>query len=766
MSSQAPESHHPPDTAASETVSPLERVRRAAREIVAGTMNAIWMLAYMLTLGLIAFGPLGDAAVDSGVRAAFAAAIFGNLTAAILGSALMPNEVPRASTVLVFASFVTRLAADPSLQSLPARGVPEIVFLAAACLLLSGVLQIVFGVLRLGSVVRYVPYPVVAGFMTGLAVSLALYELPELLGLHQGVAGPHMALDQGAHSGLPGWPLVVGAATIVIVLAVSLRWSKAPSRLIGIVGGTAIAMLIVGLVPDARTGPTLPPLSGTLPWPDALLPLLRAGGLELLLQHGYEVAFSAAVLAVVGALDSLLTAVGEEEGPLDAGHQPNRLIVTLGFGNIASALFGGVPVAYSSAQAMASRRRGGRRTITTLTTSAVLLLLLLYGGPLLATIPLAVFAGVNITIAIGLFDRWVRDMLQRALRHLHDRELQRNLLVVAFVAAVTVIFGPVPAVLVGLVLSMGLFIAVMNRSLVRSTTTGVTRASRRVYPPEQSRLLRNHGGRTAILELDGAIFFGTAERLAEEADAVPDGTRFLVLDLHRVTMLDASGALTIERLERRLHERGIGLLLAHINATSRLGAALTGAGLFTERHHTHWFDDVDRALEWAERALLTELLPRDLRAEIPLSDFALARGLPDADLAFIKPYLDRQHYPARAVLFREGDAGDRLYLLARGAISIAVEQMAPGHANTRRIVTLAPGVIFGESAALEGSPRAVTAMVEEEAVVYSLSRKSLEAIRRANLDLYARLLQNLLHHVSAQLRTTVGVVRESGDRLD
>jgi MFS superfamily sulfate permease-like transporter len=159
-------------------------VAERLRDVTGGVTATLVLITQMLTLGLIAYGALGPSAVEAGVRAAFAAAIYGLVSAIVLGGALLPNEIPRASTVLVFAAFVTRLAGDPVLSKLPGNGVAEILFLSALCLLLAGFLQIAFGVLRLGSIARFVPYPVVAGLMTGLAISLFLYELPHILGVH------------------------------------------------------------------------------------------------------------------------------------------------------------------------------------------------------------------------------------------------------------------------------------------------------------------------------------------------------------------------------------------------------------------------------------------------------------------------------------------------------------------------------------------------------------------------------------------------------
>jgi glutaminase len=305
----------------------------------------------------------------------------------------------------------------------------------------------------------------------------------------------------------------------------------------------------------------------------------------------------------------------------------------------------------------------------------------------------------------------------------------------------------------------------MNVSLVRSVATGETRVSRRVYPPEQAERLRADGHRIKLIEVDGAIFFGTADRLGARAAHEAEGARFLILDLRRVTMIDASGALMLERLSRRLRQSGGQMLLAHISATHPLGRALIGAGVFTERHHPDWFTDTDRALEWAERQLLTDANAEVTQRAIQIGDFALMTGLSGSELEFMKPYLDRQLFPARAPLFREGEHGDRVYLLARGAVSVVAADPAAGGQH-RRMVTLAPGVMFGESAIVEGSTRFATAIAEEESVTYSLSRANLEAIRKANPDLYQRLLLNMLAHLSELLRMAAGVVRETSDAVD
>jgi CRP-like cAMP-binding protein len=421
-----------------------------------------------------------------------------------------------------------------------------------------------------------------------------------------------------------------------------------------------------------------------------------------------------------------------------------------------------VPVAYSSHEALSQHKGAPRAWVASITTTLALVVMLLFAGPVLHLIPIAALSGVMLVLAVGFIDRWASSTFARLRRGHYDSELIVNILLVVVVAGVTLAFGLIAAVITGLVLSMGLFVAVMNRSLIRSVRTGVNAASRRVYPPDQAAFLRVEGHRIKIIEVDGAIFFGTSDRLAFETMRASDGATFLILDLRRVTMIDASGALMLDRVTRRLREHGTRLLVAHINATGKLGRSVHGAGVFTGRNLPDWFADTDEALEWAEMQLLKEARFPATERELSIGEFALMEGLSADELAFMKPYLDRQLFPARAARYHDGQQGDRLYLLARGAVSIVTED-PDDHTKHRRVVTLAPGVIFGESAMIEGGVRSVTALAEDEDVTYSLSRRNLEAIRAVDADLHRRLLLNMLAHLSGLLRMASSLLNDGGD---
>jgi CRP-like cAMP-binding protein/anti-anti-sigma regulatory factor len=391
---------------------------------------------------------------------------------------------------------------------------------------------------------------------------------------------------------------------------------------------------------------------------------------------------------------------------------------------------------------------------------AALLLLAAYlaGAGALAYLPLAVLAGVMLSVAWALVDAWTRGLVRRLVRGTRDRSVLWSAAVVTVVTTVTVFGNFVVAVIVGLFLSMALFIASMHRSLVRAVHDGATRTSRRIYGPDDERRLAAARHRIKLIELEGALFFGSTERLGLEVEALAQTADHVVLDLRRVSAIDVTGAIVLEQLAKRLRAAKVNLLLAGVTPQGRHGAELAACGTFTDQAARLWFADADHALEWAERRLLGASDGAAAR-EIALEDLAFAAGLEPAEVEALRESLRRRELQAGEVLFREGEPGDRLFLLARGAVSIEVG----GGASANRIVTFASGSLFGEAALLDGAARSATAIAAEDAVVYCLSRPALETLAARHPAIANKLLLNLGRHLSGRLRQTTDALRELSD---
>jgi sulfate permease, SulP family len=717
-------------------------------EFAGGVASAIPGLAHALTLGLLAFAPLGPEHADIGIRAGFAAGIFGGVAATVRSGTPLPATGARASTSLILAGFVATLAADPALDAAGVFG------LAILCVAASGVLQILFGLMRLGSLAKFVPYPVLGGFMCGVALLIALSQVPHVLGLAPSAMRQPALEWLAAAQPLTLW---VGLATAAIIFAIAKYWKGAPAALVGLAAGTAVYYATRFVVPDGALGPVVGAISGSLPVPTAFAGIAELVAQPIAARHLPALAAAAAVIAIIGSLDSLLAAAAIDAAA-GTRHRANRELVAQGVGNIVSAAFGGVPVALSPTRAIPAWRAGGRTRAVGYIAAGLLAAVLLVGTPALAYLPLAVLGGIMLTVAWGLVDAWTRGIVRRLAAGERDRTLLWSVAVVVLVAAITVLVNFVIAVVTGLFLSMALFIATMNRSLVRAVHDGTVRSSRRIYGPEDARRLAAERRRIKVVELEGAIFFGSTERLVTEAERWADTADHVVLDLRRVTAIDATGALGLEQLAKRLRARKVNLALAGVTPEGRHGLALAAYGTFADPATRHWFADADQAIEWAERRLLGSIDSFSPQ-EIPLERLAFAAGLDGAEIEALRQALRRKELDPGETLFREGEPGEHLYLLARGAVSISIE----GADRASRIVTFAPGSIFGEAAMLDGGLRSATAVVAEDAVVYSLSRSGLERLLLSHPALANKLLLNLGRHLSGRLRQTTDALRELSD---
>lgn len=725
-------------------------LRPRAGDFRGGAAGAVVGLAQLFTYGLLAFGALGVEQAGMSVRAAFTTAIFGAMTASLLGGTPICGASAKASTTLIFAALITLLAGDPALAGTGAGRVGAILFLGATSLALAGVIQLALGMARLGNIAKYVPYPIVAGFMSGVAILIVLAQVPYLLGLAPAIKG--RALLHALPAAHPE-PLLIGLATTLLIWVVAPHFKKLPAALIGLVGGTLLYQLAAALFSSAPLGPTLGVVNASLLPPTALSPLLTAVGSRLVLSHWEPVMGTAAALAVIGSLDSLISAAGADVKH-NTRHDPNRELIGLGLGNIVSGVFGGIPIAYSPALATAAYRAGARTRWPGLITPLVLLALLFLGAPVLAFVPLAVLAGIMVTVGVGLFDRWAKSLISQLVQGRLAREAGWSLAVVLAVCTVTIVFNFVNAVLFGLVASMGLFIATMSRSLIRGSWTGQQRASRRVYTMEQSLRLRDRGNAIRVLELEGALFFGSVAGLARDVESLAADAKYIILDMRRVGAIEATGAVLLEQLAERIGKAGGKLLLAHVTPEGRLGRALIGYHTFLEPLKSDWYKDVDYALEAAEQALLAGDIAAP-GAELPLEQSWLLSGLRPDEIDHVRPHLERHEFAAGEVLFREGEPGDRLYVLTQGNVTIQVS----ADRGAQRIVTFEPGVIFGEMAMLDGVARSATAVAERRSVAYSLSATALDRIRAADPGLGNRLLIQVGRHLANRLRLLTDMLR-------
>jgi hypothetical protein len=516
--------------------------------------------------------------------------------------------------------------------------------------------------------------------------------------------------------------------------------------------------------PMAPLGTMVGAVHASLPLGSALMPWWDDPASAFVARHASSVALTALLLGLVGALESVLSVVAIEQG---SGRRiaADRELAASGLANLIGGLAGALPVVMLRAGAVALQRAGGRGAASSLAAAATVAAVFLLAGPALAWVPQALLAGVMLVVGWTLVDGWSVRMAARWWRGLRDGTLPENddtlagLAVMAVVCALTVSMGVAAGVAIGVALSLVVFVRRINRTLVREQLSGMARPSRRIYPGAVEARLLGLRPRIALLELEGALFFGSGAQLPERAENLAPPVRFVIFDLRRVGTVDESGAMLLHEVSQRLARRGQELMLAGVVAGGAAARALAAFGPWAADAALRCFADADQAMEAAEGTLLAEAAHDDAAlaallatdAELPLAACSLVRGLSAREIRLVRAAMQRRELRAGDVVFRQGDEAEALYVVTRGSVSAVVVSRG-AVSRTQRFASLGPGTMFGEMALLDQAGRSADAVADSDTCLLVLPRENLEQLLREQPELAAKLYRNIAAHLGERLR--------------
>ncbi|MDQ6951862.1 MAG: SulP family inorganic anion transporter [Mariprofundales bacterium] len=670
-----------------------------------------------------------------------AAALAGLITAAMLSLA---SGAMRGTCGMVSAptgpTLVLISAAAATYQS---HGVaPEL--MATALLLtvaLAGLLQMGIGLLNLGQIIKFIPYPVVSGFMTGTGILMILSQR-------------HALLPEGIDD---NWiPLVTAIATIV-----TMHWlprllsrllpegfPKPPPTILGLICGTLLFHLLV-----LTTGIGLP-----TSWVVGTLPALSDAHFGIDIDHILQlpltlVLLSALALAVLASLDTLLTAVIADV-TTGQRHDARRELAAQGGGQMLSAMLGGMAGAGTTGATLVAIESGGRQW-SGLLTGLVFLLLIVVMAPIAAWLPISVFAGI--IIHVSLFSMLDLEIVQ----WIKSRRTRLDATIALTVIGVTVYYNLMVAVGLGVALSVVEFLrAQVDSSVIHRRWTLGERPSMRHRPPEEREAIASHADLAAGYDLQGSLFFGSADSLFSAISHSP--AKFVILSLRRVLQIDLTAIRMIGQIAGTLRQHGGELVLTH--ASGRMG-------LTRCQNRTHYrvipyhsgdvipsFSQTEAAIEYVENRLLEEqgLIPAHQIGPCPPRQAKLFRDLSDRQFGHLEPWLTPHHASAGDYLFRCGDAGNSLLIVVHGEL----EALLPYRKKRRmRLATVGPGMEVGEAAFLNPAPRKTDLRAISDAQWVELSHDDLMRIADHHPRVALRLVQILAQDLGARMANVDAIVQ-------
>ena len=723
---------------------------RLKGDLAGGATSAVLTVPVSMGYGVLALAPLGDQYIPVGILAGLYSAIFIPLAVLLLGDRHTLMYAPRSVVTFLLASVITGGLAQ-------VHG-PRTLVLVFLIIFLAGIFQALLGILRLGNLIRYIPAPVMAGFQNAVAVLIFLSQLAPMLG-----APRHLrALQLIEHPSL-AQPLtcLVGVVTCLVIWLGPRAAPRIPPIVLGLVVGTGAYYGLAALGQREGLGPIIGAIPAALPEPSYLLgfiAVLTSADLRPLLP---TVALAAATLAIIASLDALLCAK-TVESVTGARVPGNPILWRLGVGNMLTAFFGGIAGGINLSSTFTNFRAGGRTRASVALTVVLLLMTVLFLGPVIGLVPRVVIAATLVVVSIQLLDRWSLQAAGRLLARdfVYWKAVALDLLVVVLVATVTIVYNLVAGVAVGMAVAVLFFLLRMSKSVVRRTYRGDVVRSRRTRDPRLMELLSGEGRKIVSFELEGPIFFGSAEYLAAQVEAaLRQETSYVLLDLKRVNELDNTGARVLQQLHGRLAREGKQLVVSHAQDNPLIWSVMKDMGVAAALARDAVFADTDAALEWVEDQLIIgSRSGAALNNEVPLDRLAVLAGLSAAERDLVGRTLGRRVYQRGDIVIKEGETDRSLFMISKGTASVKVT--LAGQAREKRLASFSPGAVFGEVALLDEEPRSATVTADEELVCYVLDDAHFRALTREHPSIAIKLLTNLSRELSRRLRKANAMISQ------
>ena len=522
------------------------------KDLIAGIVVAIIALPLSIALALASgVGP------EEGIYTA--------IVAGFIISFLGGSQVQIAGPTAAFATIVAGIVARNGMDGL------------AAATILAGIILIIMGLCRFGGLIKYIPFTITTGFTSGIAVTIVIGQLKDFFGVTYPEGMPTIETMEKLKAFLAGIhtfntdSLIVGLVCLAILIIAPRFTEKIPGSLLAVIGG----ILMVQLLPlQVNTIGDLYTISNKLP--SFHMPQLSFEMIQTALPDAFTI-------AILAAIESLLSCV-VADGMINGKHRSNMELAAQGAGNIASALFGGIPATGAIARTAANVKNGGRTPVAGMIHAVVLVLILIILMPYAAMIPMPAIAAILFMVAYNMC-QW------RTFTELVKTAPKSDIAVLILTFLLTIVFDLVIAIEIGLLVAVLLFMKRMS---------DVTEVHSWKYAEDEEEAerekLRKLSPHINVYEISGPLFFGAADVIGRIA--VKDHAKCLILRMRSVPALDSTALNAMTDLYKNCEKRGITLILSHVNQQPM--KVMEKAGFAQKVGQENFCENIDRAIKQAE----------------------------------------------------------------------------------------------------------------------------------------------------------------------
>jgi SulP family sulfate permease len=710
----------------------MKKDKLAINDVLGGLTGAAVALPQSIGLGVVLFTAMGLDA-SAGALAGLLGAIILQFVVGGVSATTGVISAPNGPMTMLLVGVMTAMSQNGMSSD-------TMVLTLSAILVLTGVFQIIFSLLGGTKLIKFIPYPVIAGLIAGVGILMVDSQWNLLIKEWSSSVPPNIEESFG---------FIIAAITILfMVLIPKVTKGKVPAAIAGLIAGISSYFVLIKLL---SLNPHASWVVGPIPSISSLsfnFHLDKISNLPLSI-----VLSSAFALTILGTVDSLVTSL-LADSKTGERHNSKKEIITQGSSEILIGLVGGLGGWGTKGATLVATGAGGRRW-SPIVAGALFLIIFLYAGHVGDYLPLSVLAGIISMVGIGMIDINI-------FKWLKYKEMRIDGIVAVLVVIATITFSLIVAVGVGISLAILLFLYQnANQVIIHRRSTGVQRRSSCAYSVEAEYILKKYGNNTVLYELKGDIFFGTADRLRSVIENDIQKNATIILHFRRVDQIDMSGMIVLLQITDEARNKNCEIVFCYLHKGLRFGKKIKDAFAKIDSKRSFdskVFEDTDSTLEYAEKKLLKfhgmEVVKEQ---EISFEKNSLCRTLKDSQIMRLKELSTLVKVEKNSYVFKQDDFDECIYLIYKGEVELRLNIADEGY---KRISKYESGSYFGELLFIHPGNRESDAIATEYTELYVVKRSSLKELKKGHIvSLVLALTHEFSHSMRKALRYSANEIR-------